>query len=192
MIKKLNAIGWCAGSALFFALLLFLSPQSRAASELVGAEDVNVHTNGAAFIIDADIHAPVRPDRAFAVVTDFSHMASFLPNLHTSEVLARDGDILQVHQTGTTYFSFIPIDFESLREVRLDAPHKVVAHGIRGNFKKMDSVMTLEDEGTGTHLHYHAEIEPSFAMPFGLGTETVRQQTAGQFTAMLREMQRRE
>jgi hypothetical protein len=62
---------------------------------------------------------------------------------------------------------------------------------VSGDFKRMDSVMQLKAEGVGTRLTYHAEVQPDFWFPPLIGPALTRRDIAEQFTAMVREMQRR-
>lgn len=52
----------------------------------VADKDVRVERNANGFTVDMLAHAPVRPALAWEVLTDFDHMADFVPNLRTSRV----------------------------------------------------------------------------------------------------------
>lgn len=52
--------------------------------------------------------------------------------------------------------------------------------------------MQLEAEPGGTRLHYHAEVVPGFWFPPMIGPALVRHETAEQFSAIIREMMRRQ
>ena len=82
--------------------------------------------------------------------------------------------------------------FESIREIRLSPLREIRAHGVGGNIGRMESVMQLQAEGARTRLTYHAEVLPGFWFPPLIGPTLVRHQTAEQFSAMLREMARRQ
>ncbi|MGC9128239.1 MAG: SRPBCC family protein, partial [Acidithiobacillus sp.] len=44
---------------------------------------------------------PVSPARAFAVMTDYEHMAQFIPQMRKSQVLWRNGERESVLQEGS-------------------------------------------------------------------------------------------
>ncbi|NMG75224.1 hypothetical protein GPA25_10700 [Aromatoleum diolicum] len=182
-------IRWCV-------MLIALLPLSHStiavdAPSLVSEGDVRVERAGGSFTVDLLAHAPVSPAQAWAVLTDFEHMADFVPNLRTSVVTERTDTLVRVRQSGTARYGIFWTDFESVREVRLFPPHEIRAHGVGGNVRRMDSVMRLEPETGGTLLRYHAEVQPDFWLPPLLGPSFVRHETAEQFAAIIQEMVRR-
>lgn len=172
-------------------VLLATSPAVLAAGPAVLDQDVRVARADGGFVVDVVMHAPVRPAQAWAVLTDFEHMASFVPNLKISRVLERSDSVLKVQQQGVARYGLFSASFESLREIRLTPSSEIRAHGLGGNIQRMESLMRLEPEGNGTRLSYHAEALPGFWFPPMIGPALVRHETAEQFSAMLDEMQRR-
>jgi len=153
---------------------------------------VRVERAGPSFSVDLVMHAPVAPPLAWAVLTDFAHMADFVPNLTRSEILESRDNLIKVGQKGTARYGFFSTDFESVRDIRLAPPNEIRAHGIGANIKRLESVMQLEAEPGGTRLHYHAEVVPGFWFPPMIGPALVRHETAEQFSAIIREMMRRQ
>lgn len=176
---------------LLLALLPAVQAGATEAPPAVVADDVRVVRTAGGFTIDMAAHAPVGPELAWEVLTDFDHMASFVPNLKTSQVTERSSDLLRVRQTGTARYGVFWTDFESEREIRLRFPREIRSLGIRGNVGHMESLMRLEPEPGGTLLRYHAQIQPDFWLPPLLGPAFVQHETAEQFSAMIREMVRR-
>ena len=159
---------------------------------LVSDSDVRVQRSGGSFTVDLTMYAPVPPAQAWAVLTDFDHMSSFVPNLSSSQVVERSDALLKVAQKGVARLGFFSAKYESIREISLSQPHEIRAHGVGGNVQRMESLMQLQAEGTGTRLNYHAEVLPGFWFPPLIGPALVRHQTAEQFSAMLQEMMRRQ
>lgn len=159
---------------------------------LVSDSDVRVEGSGGNFTVDLTMYAPVAPSLAWAVLTDFEHMGEFVPNLVSSEVIERSDNVLKVNQKGVARYGLFSANFESIREIRLSPPREIRAHGVGGNIRRMESVMQLQTEGAGTRLNYHAEVLPGFWFPPLIGPALVRHDTAEQFSAMLREMTRRQ
>lgn len=172
--------------------LLARSSGGQAAEPAVRDQDVHVERANGGFVVDVVMHTPVQPAQAWLVLTDFEHMASFVPNLKSSRVLERGEGGLKVYQQGVARYGLFSASFESLREIRLTPYSEIRAHGLGGNFQRMESLMRLEPEGGGTRLSYHAEALPGFWFPPMIGPALVRHETAEQFSAMLDEMRRRQ
>lgn len=161
------------------------------APQAVAEEDVQVQRTGQSFTIDLGFYAPVPPARAWAVLTDFEHMAGFLPSLTSSHVSKVSDTELRVSQTGVAKYGMFSTDFESIREVTLVPETEIRAHGVGGNLQHLESVMQLHPEGSGTRLVYHVEAQAGFWFPPLIGPSLVRHDTAAQFSAMVHEMERR-
>lgn len=188
MLRKLLFTFW-ALMALFVPVQAAMSADGPPA---VADSDVSVQHSGGSFTVDVTMFTPVPPALAWTVLTDFDHMSSFVPNLSSSHVLERSDALLKVAQKGVARYGFFSANFESVREIKLSPQREIRAHNVSGNVKSMDSVMQLQAEGSGTRLHYHAEVMPGFWFPPLIGPSLVRHETAEQFSAMLQEMLRRQ
>ncbi|MBN8440409.1 MAG: SRPBCC family protein [Thauera sp.] len=168
-----------------------LRPAAADTAAYVSDHDVHVVRVGSHFTVDMVAFAPVAAERAWAVLTDFEHMADFMPNLRSSEVLERNGSVIKVRQAGEARYGIFSSRFDFVREFTLSPRVDIRAYSTGGNIRRMDSLMHLEPEAAGTRLQYHAEVEPDFWLPPVLGPSFVRHETAEQFSAMIREMVRR-
>jgi carbon monoxide dehydrogenase subunit G len=173
--------------------MLCLVQPARSADEplVVSGSDVRVERNGGGFTVDLTLYAPVAPALAWEVLTDFDRMSEFVPNLISSRVTERNENLLTVQQKGVAHYGIFAVNFESVQETRLSPQREINAHGVGGNFLRMDSVMLLQAEGAGTRLDYHADVLPDFWFPPFIGPTLARRDIAEQFTGMLREMSRR-
>ena len=157
----------------------------------VRASDVHVEHFGDRFTVDVVFVAPVPQPVAWTVLTDFSHMAGFLPHLTSSEVLERHDNLLKVQQKGVARYAILSSTFETVRDIRLQGQTVITAHNVAGTLRQMDSVMQLQaDRAAGTRMHYHADAVPGIWIPPLIGVAVVRQEIAEQFSAMVREMLR--
>lgn len=144
------------------------------------------------FTVDVDVHAPVPRRVAYAVLSDFSRMATFVPNVEKSEILTREGNRLRVLQHGRMRYGLFSIGYESVRDVEL-LPDRILAKGVSGSARHMESELRF-DASPGereTRFHYHAWIVPEIGLPPLVGPAAVRHEVAEQFTAMVQEMVRR-
>lgn len=183
-------------AALGLAGLVVLSAASaEAGGEPPAVADSAVHverTANGGFAIDLTMYAHVPPALAWAVLTDFQHMAGFVPNLTRSQVISSQGNVLQVSQKGRARYGPFSTEFESIRDIQLTPKREIRAHGTGGSVKQMESLMQLETTDDGTRLRYHAEVLPGFWFPPWIGTALIRHETAEQFSAVIGEMQRRQ
>jgi carbon monoxide dehydrogenase subunit G len=178
-------------SLAILALAAALTAHAAEGPAAVADTDVHVARANGSFTVDMAVHVPVDAARVWAVLTDFEHMADFVPNLTSSQVTERSDTLVKVTQKGVAKYGFFSTQFESVREIHLAPPHEIRAHGVGGNIQRMESRMQLEPEGSGTRLTYHAEVLPGFWFPPVIGPSLVQHETAEQFSAMVREMQRR-
>lgn len=184
-IRTLCFAGWIAG----------LLPMPILAGDTPAVAETAVHverTANGGFAVDLVMLARVPPALAWAVLTDFEHMARFVPNLTRSQVLSSQGNLLQVSQQGVARYGPFSTAFESIRDIELTPRREIRAHGRGGSVRQMESLMQLEATDDGTRLHYHAEVLPGFWFPPWVGTALVRHETAEQFSAVINEMQRRQ
>lgn len=183
------------------ATMVGVMPAQVVVKRLAGAsrlpsDDVVAGNDGdtGGFTVDVDVRAPVPRRVAYTVLSDFAHMAAFVPNVEKSEVLSRDGSHLRVQQQGRMRYGLFSVGFSSVRDVEL-LPDRILARGITGTAKHMESELRFEVEraegAPETRFHYHAWIVPELGLPPLIGPAAVRHEVAEQFTAMVQEMIRR-
>lgn len=166
--------------------------QPDAAVVEITQRDIVVERSGDTFTVGLNVVLPVQQSVAWAVLTDYEHMATFVPSLASSEVLERSESRVKVRQQGVARYGPFASAFESVRDIQLTPPSGIRSRTIGGNLRRVDSLTRLQPEPAGTRLLYHTEVEPGVWFPPVVGPAVVREQTARQFTAMLGEMRRRE
>ena len=177
---------------LAFALVATCSLCSAAESaHWVTSDDVRITRLEEGFRVEIAMLAPVPPTAAWQVLTDFSGMASFVPNLQSSRVLASQGNFLKIEQRGAAHFGPFSQKFESVREISLKPLLEVHAKQLSGTARHMESWMRLKAEDNQTRLEYRAEIIAETSLPPLIGPAFVRHEMAEQFSAMIAEMVKR-
>lgn len=164
-----------------------------AAKETAQENDVAVQVkqNGETIIIDVSFNVSVTPQEAWAVLTDFDRMSSFVSNLESSKVISRNGNVLQVQQKGKAARGMLSFSFESVREIEL-VPHRSIhTKQITGNLKKLDGMTLLVAENNGTHVTYHGESVPNTWVPPLIGTGFIADEVREQFHEMRVEILKR-
>lgn len=180
----------CLGAIFLLLFAPWLGAQ-EAGVALVDDKDIQVSRQGEGWLVEGSFTVPVAPAVAWVVLTDFDHMGRFLTNLSVSQVLERQGNVLQVEQRGTARFGLFSFKFQSLREITLTPVSHIHARGLSGNIKHFISDLSVAEEGSATRLTYRAEMEPDFWLPSLLGPSLLRHEMAEQFSAMVAEMLRR-
>lgn len=159
------------------------------------AQQVAIETRGQGESITVTASAEMRvdPGTVWGVITDYDHLAEFIPSMRSSRVVRRAADHLLVEQTGE--FGFL--GFSQPVQVRLAVvempPQSVVAHAVGGNLKAMEGRYTVAVTAAGTvRLSYSGRLVPDFAVPPVIGKMVVRNMLADQFGAMVAEIVRRD
>lgn len=135
----------------------------------------------------------VTPAVALAVLTDFDHMASFVPNLSGSRILARVGNVYRVEQQGKADFGPFTFRFTSERRIEVFPDGRIVARGLSGSTRYMRSELRLQPAGEpGVRIDYRIEMIPEDWIPSGIGSNFLRHELAEQFNALAHEMLRRQ
>ncbi|MEG2048932.1 MAG: SRPBCC family protein [Comamonas sp.] len=159
------------------------------------AQELSIETSEQheAFTVNATAIMPVRLATAWSVISDYDHLADFVPGMHSSRVLERSGNQVLLEQTGSLGFLFFQQPIAVKLAVTESPPERIVAHAVGGNLKQMDGRYTLEAMPDGkVRLSYSASLRPDFAVPPVIGRLAVRQVLARQFKALVQEIQRRD
>lgn len=131
------------------------------------------------------------PELVFAVLTDYDHMADFLPGMRTSEVVSRRGHSVVIEQTADEAVLF----FSQRVIVRLaideSPPDRLTLRSLAGSFKQLDGSYELTRMGEGTLIEYRSRFVPDFPFPPIVGTYAVERSLARHLAALAQEMQRR-
>ncbi len=196
--KSIKATSWAASFhsrlltlAIAVLLLVLRATISLAAGEPPSSVTVAVEHKGETYIVTASFIAPVIPSAAWAVLTDFDHMADFMPTLKTSRVLQRAESSVLVQQHGQMELGTFRMPFESDRMIELSPPGLIHSRQLRGNMQRVDSTTTFTEVPGGTRIDYRVEIVPKLWMPETVAGPLLRSEVDRQFSAILREIVRR-
>jgi len=171
------------------ALLALLAASSSAV-----AQDVSIRTarDGDFVTVSATAVMKVDPHVAWAVLSDYDHLAKFIPDMKSSRVVSRDGNRLRVEQKGDVGFFFYKEPVSVLLEVHEEPPVRITARSIEGNVKQLETRYELHASGAGTKLEYAGRFVPEFAIPPLIGMPFVNRVIERRFRAMVAEIQRRD
>ena len=170
---------------------LSLSQAADSAPAPIEPENVAVDYRNGVYFADLSLQVAVPPALAREVLTDFDHMAAFVPNLLSSRLLSRSGNVYHIAQQGRARFGPLSFAFESERRIELRPDGRLVSQALSGSTKYMRSELAVQAANGGTSINYHIEMSPDRWLPSGIGASFMRHELAEQFTALAHEMERR-
>jgi uncharacterized protein YndB with AHSA1/START domain len=163
-----------------------------AGAQAAGELSVETTRRGERFDVRARAALSAPAAVVWQVLTDYERLPRFVPGLSRSKVRLREGNRVQLEQSGEASFLLFSFPIEVQLEV-LEWPRQwVTSHAVGGNLRRMYGRYELQPRaGGGTLLLYHGEIVPDFRLPRFIGTAAVRGMVERQFTAMVEEIERR-
>ena len=134
------------------------------------------------------------PAVVWRILTDYGHLADYLPNLESVRVLSRDGDRVVLEQLGTARFLFFSQPIRIVVQVQERAPDRIDVSLIDGDMKVYRASWELIPVAgaAGTRIVYTATIVPKFDVPGIVGTGMVRKDVAKMMAAVLLRLDRQE
>ena len=174
---------------ILWLLTLFVVATSAAQAQVI---DVQVTRRGEGVVVDVRAAVKARPAYAWAVLTDYDHMAEFVTVLTSSAVTGRTGNLLQVAQTGQVTKAFLHFSFSTLRAVELTPMREIRSHLIRGDFKSYEFTTRIIEQESGTLLIHHGEYVPNVWVPPLVGPTMIEAETRQQYQELTAEILRRQ
>lgn len=194
----LGALQQSGGTAAGFQLLrralaglLIMLWAATACAEKDRDVDVTVQVDGDTVHVDVAFAVKASPQEVWAVITDFEHMAQFISNLTSSQVLSRNGNVVIATQKGKASVGPLSFEFDSVRELRLTPFEEIRTRMVSGNMKSFESVTRLHADGSATRFDYHSVAVPGTWIPPVIGRNFIEAETREQFGEMRREILRR-
>jgi uncharacterized membrane protein len=171
------------------APMVFAIATSAAAQSPV--RSIDVAYDGETYVVKARMFAPVPQAIAWDVLTDFTHMAGWVPNVVESTIVKPGDRQLTIEQRGNAKFGALSFAYTSQREVVLNPQTTILSTQVKGSMKRQKSLMMLSAEGDGTRMQYELEIVPSFPASAVLSPDFLKHEIEEQFTAIIGEMVKR-
>ncbi len=170
------------------AAAALLPPQPAAAQE------VSVETVREGEFIKVSATAQMQVDRrtAWDVLSDYDHLAEFIPDMLSSRIVLRNADGVLVEQKGEIGFLFFRQPLEVTLAVFEQPPRRIVARGVAGNVREMEARYELQSSQDGVKLSYFGRFIPEFFLPPIVGMAIVRSSMERKFRAMVDEILRRD
>ena len=191
--RRPGSFGRQAGSALVvLCALTGLCSTVRAASP---TESVTVQARREGSAVRVTTEAVVRAPLTliWSALTDYNHLAEFVPGMVSSRVLDRRGNSVVVAQSGKARFWFFTYTIDVVVEVTEQPPDALSIRALSGNLKALEGgyqMKKIDGKEGGYLLKWSGVIEP--AVPQALALPLMRSNIARQFEGMVREIERRE
>jgi ribosome-associated toxin RatA of RatAB toxin-antitoxin module len=172
---------------LWLVAALLVPPSATAA-----AVDVRATRQGDDFTVAASAAFEADAAVAWAVLTDYDRLSEFIPGMHSSKLVSREGNRAVVDQRGEARMLFFHFPIEVRLEIEEHPPQRIESHAVSGNFRELKGAYRLESDGMKLHLKYEGRFTPDFDIPPLIGTMLVRHTLEQRFGAMVEEILRRQ
>ena len=152
---------------------------------------VRIDRNGDTFAVKVELVVDATPDEAFAVLTDYDHMARFVSNVLESRIIRRDGSRIAVEQKSRLALGPIHSDFTNVREVELLPSREIRSRVTEGDMRGSSFTTTLASRGAQTWIDNQGSFVSNRWIPPIIGTAVLEAETRKQFEEFRKEILRR-
>jgi carbon monoxide dehydrogenase subunit G len=161
------------------------------ATALARAE-INVEEMGDEFLIRAQSEVKADDAAIWSTLSDYDHLAQFIPGMASSRTVSRTGAEAVVEQKGRLSLGLFRQSFTLLLAVREEMNQSISASGIGGDFRCFRSRYQIVPLGSQrARIVYQATLVPRMPIPPVFGLLAMRSMIGTQFDAVLEEMRRR-
>lgn len=167
-----------------------------AAGAAHSAQDVAIDARikGNALAIDARATLRTSLPLIWRTLTDYDHLADFIPGMNKSRVLERRGARVIVEQTGEAKVLIFSYPIAVVVESEEHYPITIGVRVLTGNLRQLAGAYRIE-RVSGAYdqfvLRWRGIIEPDIALPLFITAPGLRETVAEQFFGMIREIERR-
>lgn len=130
-------------------------------------------------------------ETAWRVLTDYEGYLDFIPGLHGSHVVARNGASVTVEQTGDVKLWLVSVPLDVTFEITEIAPTRLVSRVVAGDLRVLDSRYVLTAVGNGVRLEYTGNLDSGLALSSAIERLAFKQNVAIRFQALADEIERR-
>lgn len=177
------------GAAILIAACAFAGlPPAAAAQEI----SIEAGRQGDFITFTASAELKVEQRIAWQVLSDYDHLAEFIPDMKSSRVVLRTSDGAMIEQKGEFSFLFFHQPVDVVLAVYEEPQRRIIARAVAGNLRDMEGRYELLASDHGVRLSYFGRFTPDFYVPPLIGMPIVRNSMAKRFRAMVAEIVRRD
>jgi ribosome-associated toxin RatA of RatAB toxin-antitoxin module len=130
-------------------------------------------------VISARIQIPHPIEQVWGILTDYDHLADFIPNLSKSRQIDHPQGGIRIEQIGTQSLLRLKFCARVVLDMLEQFPNRLAFQMVEGDFKIFQGSWTLHPvtlaEGDGTDLVYAVTVLPPRAMPVGMIERRLKQ-----------------
>jgi ribosome-associated toxin RatA of RatAB toxin-antitoxin module len=158
----------------------------------LAVERVDSAEGGKVYQIASSGTVSAAPAVVWRILTDYDHLADYVPDLDSARVVSRTGATVIVEQRGAAHFLLFSHAIRLRVQVHEQPPDRIDMRLVEGDMKVYRASWQLIPlaGGAGTKVVYNAAIEPAFYMPGIVGVRLVRKDIAGMMAAVLARLDR--
>ena len=143
-------------------------------------------------IVDGSFTAPVTPDVAWRVLTDYDRISDFISSLKESRVTERRGDELFVEQRFSGRFLFFSSTARVLLRIVEEPEDTIRFQDVSaGDFVRYSGLWTISGVASGCRVTYHLNALSRAKAPFSVKRRVLKANVADLLGQTRREMIRR-
>ena len=144
------------------------------------------HLDGRQRRIMAQIEIPHPIEQVWEILTDYDHLADFIPNLAQSRRIGHPEGGIRLEQVGSESVLKIKVCLRVVLDMVEQFPNELQFTMIEGDFRTFTGAWKLEPlaAGTGTSLCYVVTVLPPRAIPVGLIERNLRHNLSNNLLAI--------
>lgn len=152
---------------------------------------VSADTTFGVITIDAEMLVPADAETAWAVLTDYDNLASFVPEMKSSRIISGQGQPKRLEQRGKSGMLsfFTPEHIVFLLEEM--PPERIKFNRVAGDVRSMRGEWLIVGSGNPVRIFYRARIVPKMPLPPLLGATMIELDVESKLAAIRREIARR-
>jgi hypothetical protein len=184
------------GTRIWEAAGAAVAASTIAAGLAVGAEDIAVeaqlHDHALVISAHATVHASL--PLIWRTLTDYDHLAGFIPGMKSSRVLERRGNTVTVEQSGEARFWIFRYPIAVVVQSDEHYPATLGVKVLSGNLRRLAGAYRIEAVSGATDrfvLQWQGIIEPDMPLPLFITAPGMRETIAEQFAGLVDEIERR-
>ncbi|MBI3595298.1 MAG: SRPBCC family protein [Nitrospirae bacterium] len=150
-------------AVLFFGITLFCLSAS-ASDESVDLEFTQTKWP---MTLTAQILVPAPPEKVWNTLTNYDHLADFLPGMESSRIVRRTEDQIILEQISRNRFLFFRKKIKIILNISEKKDREISFYKIGGDMELFSGKWILKqvEEGKGTLLIYMLKFKPAFYVP---------------------------
>ncbi len=189
LTRRLPILSVITGAA-FLSFALMTATDAVAADRV--AVEATMQDEGVAVHATATIKAPF--EVIWQTLTDYDHLANFIPGIEHSRVIGRRGTTAIVEQTGEAGISVFRFPISVTVESSEHRPSAITIQVVSGNLRRLTggySLAPVAGQPNAFVLGWNGVIEPDIPIPDFIAMPVLKSNIEDQFLAMVREIERK-